>query len=149
MRRGFSYVLQPRPRIVAFGMDLPDVPVIPEGAPFEPARLQAETVALPARLLGSVWDTVWTPLFPPVVFTGPGFGELSDADRDLIWRRWGVPVYEQRLGPGGDVVAEECDAHEALHVRPGADLATEHRRCPCGYAGPVLVPNAAPASSAA
>jgi hypothetical protein len=139
MPRSLSYALQPRPRIVAYGLSFEAMPCIAEDGHFEPASLQAETVALPARLLPRVWQSVWTPLFPPVIFTGPTHGELTPEDRELIWRRWGVPVYEQRLSAAGDLLAEECDAHQALHVRAGADLPSEHRRCPCGYTGRLLV----------
>ena len=148
MERSFSYILQPRPRIIAYGVAFGDLPYIPEGEPFEPALHEAETVAFPARLLRRVWSTVWTPLFPPVIFTGPGYGELTESDRNLIWRRWGVPVYEQRLAHNGEIVAAECDAHEHLHLLK-TDLPGEHRRCPCGYVGLVLVQEPAPAVSAA
>jgi hypothetical protein len=138
--RTISYVLRPLPRIVGYGIALDELPCIHEGEPFEPASLDAETVALPARLLPFVWDTVWTPRFPAVIFTGPGFGELTQEDRDVIWRRWGIPVYEQRLTSAGELAAEECDAHDGLHLRPGFEVTDdiEHRRCPCGLAGAML-----------
>lgn len=148
MQRSVVYILQPRPKIVGYGVSFGDIPCIPEDAPFDPAQFGAETVVLPARLLTGIWDTVWTPVFPPVVLTGDGFGELTESDRHLIWRRWGVPVYEQRLSPDGAVIAEECDAHDGLHVRPGADLPSEHRRCPCGYTGPLLTREPARTGSA-
>jgi hypothetical protein len=138
--RSFSYTLNPRPRIVGYGVAIDGVPCLAEAEQFQPGLLEAETVALPARLLPMVWDSVWTPSFPAVVFTGPGYGTLTEADRDLIWRRWGVPVYEHRLTSSGELLAEECDAHDRLHVRPGFNLSgdTEYVRCACGYKGPVL-----------
>jgi phenylacetate-CoA ligase len=52
-----------------------------------------------------------------VAFVGPEFGALTSEDRDLLWTRFGVPVYEQLRGLGRELLASECDAHEGLHVR--------------------------------
>lgn len=140
MEHRLSYVLQPRPRVVSYGIGFDDLPCLPENESFDPGRYGAETVALPARLLPAVWKTSWTPDFPVVIFTGPGFGNLTQSGRELIWRRWGVPAYEQRLSVSGDLLAEECDAHDWLHLNPEADFEgyCENRRCSCGYSGPVL-----------
>jgi phenylacetate-CoA ligase len=52
-----------------------------------------------------------------VAFVGPEFGALTPADRDLLWARFGVPIYEQFRGLGKELLAAECDAHEGLHIR--------------------------------
>jgi phenylacetate-coenzyme A ligase PaaK-like adenylate-forming protein len=52
-----------------------------------------------------------------VAFVGPEFGVLTSEDRDLLWTRFGVPVYEQLRGLGRELLAAECDAHEGLHIR--------------------------------
>jgi hypothetical protein len=52
-----------------------------------------------------------------VVLVGPDFGALTSEDRDLLWTRFGVPVYEQLRGLGRELLAAECDAHEGLHIR--------------------------------
>lgn len=54
--------------------------------------------------------------YPAVAFTGVRHGALTQADRDLIWRAFRVPVFEQFRGLHGELLAEECDAHEGLHV---------------------------------
>lgn len=51
-----------------------------------------------------------------VSFTGYGEGELSEEDRERFWRVFQVPVFEQRLGFDGRVIAHECEAHDGLHI---------------------------------
>jgi hypothetical protein len=51
-----------------------------------------------------------------VAFTGIRDGALTQADRDLFWRAFRVPVFEQFRGLHGELLAEECEAHEGLHV---------------------------------
>lgn len=53
-----------------------------------------------------------------VSFTGGDYGELREEDREQFWRVFQVPVFEQRLGFDGRVVAYECEAHDGLHVMP-------------------------------
>lgn len=38
--------------------------------------------------------------------------------RDLVWRVWQVPVFGQLLGPSGELLAWECEAHEGYHYNP-------------------------------
>ncbi len=104
-----------------------------------------------------------------VSFKGGDLGELKEADREQFWRVFQVPVFEQRVGFDGRVVAYECEAHDGLHVMPesaafeetaasellmtsltdlrypmlrvGTRLARwiEHECCGCGNAAPRLV----------
>jgi hypothetical protein len=53
-----------------------------------------------------------------VIFTGGHEGELGHEDRDRFWRLFQVPVFEQRVGFDGRVVAYECEAHDGLHIMP-------------------------------
>ena len=53
-----------------------------------------------------------------VSFTGSEQGELAEKDRERFWRVFRVPVFEQRLGFDGRVIAYECEAHEGLHIVP-------------------------------
>jgi hypothetical protein len=76
-------------------------------------------------------------------------------DRDRIWLRWGVPVFEQLMSHDFELLAEECDAHDGLHVRhseyviergelicsgtPSGIAATlVTQPCPCGDPAPRL-----------
>lgn len=104
-----------------------------------------------------------------VSFTGGEHGELRNEDREKFWRVFQVPVFEQRVGFDGRVVAYECEAHDGLHIMPeraafeetaesgllitsltdlryptlrvGTRMAhsIEHECCGCGDAAPRLV----------
>ncbi len=83
---------------------------------------------------------------------------LKEAGRLLLWRAFGVPIYEILLSSDGVPVATECDAHEGWHIAEGVSFTSANgelwfqvRRnpaqgtgltgeianepCPCGMAG--------------
>jgi hypothetical protein len=130
------YPLQPPPRLVT----------LIDGGPWHPG--DAETAILSARLLHKILPDHWIPMFPVVVLTGPRHGFLTEQQRDLIWRRWGVPVYEFLTDSAGAVVASECDAHEGLHVH-GSGVEAKERECGCGVVGPMISLGAATEATAA
>lgn len=41
---------------------------------------------------------------------------MTDDHRDLLWSAFGLPVFEQLLGPDGSVIAHECEVHGGLHA---------------------------------
>jgi hypothetical protein len=43
-------------------------------------------------------------------------GPMTDDHRDLLWRAFGLPVFEQLLGADSRVVARECEVHDGLHA---------------------------------
>jgi hypothetical protein len=53
-----------------------------------------------------------------IPFTGGEQGELREEDRERFWRVFRVPVFEQRLGFDGRVIAYECEAHSGMHILP-------------------------------
>jgi hypothetical protein len=58
---------------------------------------------------------------------------LTDAQRDHLWEVFGVPVFEQILGPGNVLLANECGAHAGLHITPAyAGAMADVARCACG-----------------
>ena len=85
-----------------------------------------------------------------VVFTSFEDSPLVDDYRDLLWRAWGVPVFEQLRGPDGTIIARECEVHDGLHmVTPqdellhgvatnAADLEIVNGVCECGAETPRL-----------
>lgn len=42
---------------------------------------------------------------------------LTGVDRENLWTRFGVPVFEQVIGEDGKLLAAECEAHCGLHLR--------------------------------
>src|SRR5262249_51423271 len=52
-----------------------------------------------------------------VAFTGLKHGCLKPEDRDLFWRAFEVPGFEQFRGFAHELLAWECEAHEGLHIQ--------------------------------
>jgi hypothetical protein len=80
-----------------------------------------------------------------VSFTGTDHGEIHEEDRERFWRVFQVPVFEQRLGFDGRMIAYECEAHHGLHIetdlryptlRVGTRMTAriQHDCCDCGNA---------------
>ncbi|HYI97259.1 MAG TPA: hypothetical protein VEX68_27215 [Bryobacteraceae bacterium] len=120
------YPLTPRPPIAILSPYFPHSTI---------ALKDAKTVAAPMSTIRSIDRQIWSPDFPVVVFSSVNEGLATDADRDYIWRNFGVPVFEYFLSEEGKIVARECEAHEGLHLdHPVPGLVTEEQ-CPCGRPG--------------
>lgn len=64
---------------------------------------------------------------------------LTADQRELLWSSFGVPVFEQYLGPGNVLLASECEAHAGLHVTEQYRGPTSRRSgCLCGSSVPIL-----------
>lgn len=78
-----------------------------------------------------------------VIFTAEGAMCASEEDRDALWSRFHVPVFEQVLTADGRLAAWECEAHDGLHIADGADAAPgsemEFAMCGCGAVSPRVV----------
>ncbi len=75
------------------------------------------------------------PTHAVVVFTGEGQGCVTEHERDLLWWAFGVPAFEQVITASGHLVAWECEAHDGLHLSPGAQSTAERivvGVCDCG-----------------
>jgi hypothetical protein len=111
------------------------------------ARAVAATAIVLRRLAEAV--ETGTVTLPPVdaaviVFTGICHGELTALERDLFWRVFQVPVFQQLLSPDGQVLAMECDAHDGLHLLDATAPVSGYRVlldtevCGCGNPHPRL-----------
>jgi hypothetical protein len=65
---------------------------------------------------------------------------LTAADRDQLWRAFRVPVFEQLIGPRGERLAAECEAHDGLHIEAPSHAWTGYAidggLCGCGLRTP-------------
>ena len=121
-------------------------------------RWAPTALALPLGLALSLADRKERGLFDlpslntaMIVLTSIDDSPLGDRHRDILWRAFGVPVFEQLRASGGAVIARECEVHDGLHiVEPVPDLSgeivTDH--CACGAETPRLR-RLVPASAAA
>lgn len=89
------------------------------------------------------WRSDWPmPTRGIVVFGVAGRAASLEDLRDLLWDRFGLPVFEQVLGAKLELLASECEAHDGLHLRQtgiqqlGYALCNE--TCPCGDQTPRL-----------
>jgi hypothetical protein len=135
----FVYPFEPAPRVLLLGSDFRQTErtrVVPIGTCLDLSLIKQDTIAAPVWRLRELAAQKVTMRYPLVAFTGE-FSRLTSADRDLFWESFGVPVFEQLLDAAGHVIADECEAHTALHVRVpkiGAGLA----KCACGRSGVFL-----------
>jgi len=107
-----------------------------------------EVLVLPLDLALSLADRKQRGLFDLpslntaiVVLTSIDDSLLADHHRDLLWRAFGLPVFEQLRASDGAVIAGECEVHDGLHIvapRPDlrGEIVTDH--CACGAETPRL-----------
>jgi hypothetical protein len=78
-----------------------------------------------------------------VVLTGEAEECLTETQRDELWERYRVPIFEQVITSKGRLLAWECEAHNGLHLAECAQLPPRARVetgvCDCGDAIPRAV----------
>lgn len=73
-------------------------------------RSLAEAVMEGRMKVGSLRSAV-------IAFTGLRHGCLRQEDRDLLWKAFQAPVFEQFRGFSQELLAWECEAHDGLHIQ--------------------------------
>jgi hypothetical protein len=139
------YPLQPAPRVAVLepGFTLPKI---------VQRMRHCGAIAAPVSVLKRLASAVSSgEVSPPslenavIVFTGTRHGELSELERDLFWRVFQVPVFEQFFALDGRLIAMECEAHQGLHlVAPPTALAgfqavLDSTPCGCGDPNPRII----------
>jgi hypothetical protein len=136
----FVHPMDPAPRtaILAPGFQPSKMTrVFPRGWDEVTARFQPQSIAAPLEELRRLASQGLRLEHAVVAFTYEGEEGLSSADRELFWRGFGVPVFEQLLDSRNRLLAMECDAHSGLHVLRGCqDLRLEREPCACGNRSP-------------
>jgi hypothetical protein len=79
-----------------------------------------------------------------IALVRPGEPNLSEDDREHLWRAFRVPVFEQRIDESCTLLAAECEAHDGLHLEspdlpPRNGEILETTPCGCGRTTPRLV----------
>ena len=138
----FIHPIDPHPRtaILAGGFqETKEVRVFPRGWSDSAERFQPASVAGSADVLRKLARTGVGLDNSVIVFTYEGERGLSLEDREMFWSAFGVPVFEQYLGPRNELLAMDCDAHAGLHGVAGCeDLGLEREVCACGSHAPRL-----------
>lgn len=88
-----------------------------------------------------------------IVFRSEWEAPLTEAQRDRLWRAFQVPAFEQMLGPGGSLLATECEAHDGLHIVSPRLAVGDHEidvnPCACGRPTARMVTRAGAMASSA
>jgi len=138
----FVHPTEPAPRtaILAPGFEESKaVRVFPTGWNEDAARYAPSSIAGPVEELRKVAEHGYELRHAVIVLTYDDEKGLTSEDRDFFWEKFGVPVYEQQLGPNNELLAMECDAHNGLHV--AGDFPKMRRAknsCACGNPAPRL-----------
>jgi hypothetical protein len=79
-----------------------------------------------------------------IALVRPGEPNLSEDDRERLWRAFRVPVFEQRIDESCTLLAAECEAHDGLHIEaselpPRYGEILETAPCGCGRTTPRLI----------
>ena len=79
-----------------------------------------------------------------IALVRPGEPNLSEDEREHLWRAFRVPVFEQRIDESCNLLAAECEAHDGLHVQspgliPREGEIVETAQCGCGRTTPRLI----------
>jgi hypothetical protein len=108
----------------------------PEVAAFAPAALAGTFEQI--RALAQIQIPSLTHAL--IVLARPGGRRLAEIDRESLWQDFRLPVFEQIIGPSGDLLAAECEAHDGLHVEssdfPLGRETIDTSPCPCGRKTP-------------
>ena len=105
------------------------------------ARIDTQALAAPVETLRklALSSSPPRPARAVYVWSSAGGGPVTPGDRDLFWRVFQVPVFEQLLSSTGGVLAEECHAHEGMHVLCRMEdlppCHVTHEPCECGRPG--------------
>lgn len=136
----FVHPMDPMPRtaILAPGFQESKLSrVFPAGWNEAAERFQPTSIAGSPEQLRRIARQGIQPQHSVVAFSYDGQEGLTSADREMFWKAFGVPVFEQLLSAGNELIAMECDAHDGLHlVGDFQDLKAGVSACPCGNPAP-------------
>jgi phenylacetate-coenzyme A ligase PaaK-like adenylate-forming protein len=125
-RQDLEYPLSRPPRTAVLGQEMRGGLKIRNFAGYRSQKLAQfapESLAAPSDTIRALAQSIeegevqWRPLRQAlIVFTDVVRGALSVEDRDYFWRVFQVPIFEQFRGFAGELLAQECEAHEGMHI---------------------------------
>jgi hypothetical protein len=150
----FRYPMDPAPRTAVLAACFrqpkfrPNNPirVFPGGWSEEASAFAPAAIAAPRQQLLGLAAAPHPPTLTHAVIALESRGNppLSTVERVWLWRVFRVPVFEQIVGPDGELLAAECEAHDGLHIEiPGLSwdgYRVEMSPCGCGRKTPRLTP---------
>lgn len=121
--------------------------VFPQGWCAEAARFAPQAIAGSLTQFEAIASTEMTVSHAIVVIGRIEDARVTEQDREKLWARFRVPVFEQIVGEDGALLAAECEAHCGLHLMgPGIGLSPDNTGtidtspCGCGKTSPRFVP---------
>lgn len=142
----FVHPLDPAPKTIVLAAGFQStrtIRVFPDGWNEQAARLCPCAVAAPMKELHRLARAGIELQHAVIVLMRGADARLLEEDRELLWRAFGVPVFEQCLGEDNVLLAAECEAHDGLHVVGRGiqeDVNLEAGVCGCGSGVPRLKP---------
>src|SRR6185295_6611881 len=120
----FQYPISPVPRTVVFvdwfdSSPLRVVQTFAEGWTPQAAAFAPAAVAGTREQLLALAEHAPRLTHALIVLVRAGEPLTTAAERDQLWRSFGVPMFEQIIGEDGRLLAAECEAHDGLHVAVG------------------------------
>lgn len=144
-KAAFVYPLGKPPRTAVLGpwfRATSSVRVFPTGWTDEAAAYAPQAVAATRQQLLELAPYAPHVTHAVIVIAKPGEPWLSPADRQLLWRAFQVPIFQQMISEVGELLAAECEAHDGLHLVTTelSGYALDSTPCPCGSAAPRVIP---------
>jgi hypothetical protein len=143
----FPYPIPHGPRIAVFATGFAETATVTLAADAsELPRLDVQALAAPMEIIREIDPTCWTPEYPLIVLSDDETGLMSEYDRNYIWERFGMPVFEYLIETSGRIIARECEAHDGLHIEEdfsSDNLEITEEACPCGRPGQRIIGPAA------
>ena len=126
-RQELAYPVGRPPRTAVLGQEIVGGLRVRRFHSFRSTRLAdfaPEALAAPSDTIRALAQSIeegeiqWKPLRQAlIVFNDVVRGPLSEADRDYFWKVFQVPIFEQFRGFAGELLAQECEAHEGMHLQ--------------------------------
>jgi len=147
----FQYPIAPAPRTIVL-VDWFDPSPARAVQTFAEGWTRQASAFAPAAVAGTREQLLSLAADPPplthalIVLARPGDPLTTVAERDQLWRAFGLPMFEQIIAEDGRLLAAECEAHDGLHIsiagRTWDAYWIESAPCACGQKSPRLVAQA-------